>query len=58
MQPVSLSCLFLQKTVFSDFPGNIWVASFMLSAFQGSTILQSGVYLVNWKFIKMVNKSP
>ena len=35
----------LQTTiVISDFSGNIWVASFMVYAFQWSTIPQSGVY--------------
>ena len=31
--------------IISDFPENIWVASFMVYAFQVSTILQSGVYI-------------
>ena len=29
---------------FFDFPVNIWVASFVVYAFQGSTIVQLGVY--------------
>lgn len=28
---------------FFDFPVNIWVASFMVYAFHGSTLLQSGI---------------
>ena len=30
--------------IFFDFPVNIWIASFVVYAFQGSTILQLGVY--------------
>ena len=48
MQPVLLSCLFrfilFIQAIFPDFPVNIWVASFTIYAFHGSTILQSGVY--------------
>ena len=42
MQPGLFS--YRKRLFFSDFPGNIWVASFMPYAFQGSTILQSGVF--------------
>ena len=46
MQPVLLSCLcrHRQRLFFSNFPGNNWVASFMLHAFQGSTFLHLGIY--------------
>ena len=30
---------------FSEIPVNIWVASFVVYAFHGSTILQSGVFV-------------
>ncbi len=33
-----------QTTMSSDFPVNIWVASFMVFAFHGSAFLQSGVF--------------
>ena len=45
MQSVLLSYLLSQTTIiFSDYP-SIWIASFMVYAFHGSTILQSGVYI-------------
>ena len=35
-----------QRTIiFPDFPVSIWVASFMVYAFHGSMIIQSGVYI-------------
>ncbi len=37
---------FKEDDYFSDFPVNIRVASFMVSAFHGSTIIQSGIYLI------------
>ena len=40
-------CSVTDNDFFSDFPGNIWVVSFMVYAFQGSTILQSGIYINN-----------
>ena len=46
MQSVLLSCLLSQTTIiFSDYPVNFWVASFMVYIFHGSMILQSGVLL-------------
>ena len=48
MQSLLLSCLLSQTAIiFSDYPVNIWVASFMVYVFHGSTILQSGVYLIH-----------
>ena len=45
MQSLLLSCLLSQTAIiFSDYPVNIWVASFMVYVFHGSTIFQSGVY--------------
>ncbi len=39
-----------QKTItFSDFPVNIWVASFIVYAFYGSTFFQSGLYIFIYK---------
>ena len=48
MQPILLLCLFCyrRRLFFPDFPVNIWVASFMVYAFHGSTILQSGVQCI------------
>ncbi len=44
-----------QKTItFSDFPVNIWIASFIVKAFHGSTFLQSGVYMYLYT---LVNKN-
>ena len=45
MQPVILSLFILSQTTifFSDFQVNIWITSFMVYAFHGSTILQSVV---------------
>ena len=35
-----------KRLFFADFSGNIWATSFMVYAFQGLKILQSGVFKV------------
>ena len=39
-------CSVTEDDYFSDFPVNIWVASFLVYAFRGSKIIQSGVYML------------
>ncbi len=57
MEPACLIIMFTLSqttTILFDFPVNIWVASFMVYAFHGSTILQSGIYIYNIPHIRLV----